>query len=245
MTQVEEAPKPLWWSWARENVIWILTTVPIALAGLRVLIVSRGEPETLRALLSNVNVFSLVLGTLLPTVPILVFWGWIAYIEWDKSRPKVNKITLPWPFTAWIYGPLAGIIMLMSPMTLIIHLVGLTIIVGAFLYRRRKGYPPGNAPLALGALALVLFGNTFVSSPQPWLPHEIITVKDSASEVGYVLSSDPRWTTYLAKNGPVKHVASADVISRQVCTFNNSKYARPIVTILSDKNDPTPPCPED
>lgn len=81
---------------------------------------------------------------------------------------------------------------------------------------------------------------------QPWLSAERIEVSSGISVVGYTLTEDDNWTTFLnASTRRVEYFRTAAVLSRQVCQVNSALLATPqspLIPLLNTKPAKLPTC---
>ncbi len=239
----------------------IVVIAPVTLAALRLLFFSGGDPVLLRVLISTLDVPTVVLGTLLPTMPVLL-WALIQPFNQDPGTIEkalgggrrarwLRRLLLflvmaiylaigPWPTTAWAVGAVvAGAV-----------LVALIWWVVSIVINRRAGRrwavalrPPAHGEyvsngfprwliFALSAPLLVVL----VFPTGFWLPQEVITLKgDPAQRVsGYVLEQDSGWVTFLKSDREVLVVRAQAIEARDVC--DQSRYDS-LITLLAGPGD--------
>lgn len=84
---------------APEHLALGLTLLAVGFVGLRILIVSRGDSDTLRALVQNLNVTAIVLATILPVVTtaalLLLVMGILAVLIPDEVLSPGKKKVSP------------------------------------------------------------------------------------------------------------------------------------------------------
>ena len=134
MTSAKRAvPSPT--EFIRSNLVWILGLVPIALAGLRIWTVSRGDTEVFLYLLKNLNVVQLILAIIIPLTPVMVFWSWVAWVDWQRRTPRAKQVEM---IPDWVDIPIfiavSGVVMWMPLFQLLFCILILIFIV----YRRRR-----------------------------------------------------------------------------------------------------------
>lgn len=130
-----------------EHLVLWLTLMAISFAALRILIVSRGDSDTLRALVQNLNVTAIVLATILPLVTTVV---WLAFVmvlmaaannarksnaqRQNTTLKRLNSVALV-TATAIIFGPpTIAICWFAMPMKYVIFAGVLTVLlVGVYL----------------------------------------------------------------------------------------------------------------
>jgi hypothetical protein len=224
----------------QQRSIWLWSLAPIFFAALRVLVVSRGDPETLRALVQNLNVTALVLATLLPVAATLAFWVMLpALLVRVAMRGQGSKgvtplfvliviltLILVWfamplrhiAFSAAIFGTIAAIMFCASRF----HRMNMKSVAKFF-----------QTGVALSVLALVVAA--FVSllgQSDMWLPKEQITVGNTETIPVYILSSDERWTTYMDDHHKVHIVSTPDITHRDAVGSSGSVWNKSLADFV-------------
>lgn len=198
-----------------EMSIWAWGLIAVGLVALRVVIVSRGNPETALALLQNLNVTAIVLATLVPFLAVAaVFLFCVAIVSfvrlyrnapkpltWDSDAQKgLSRHAL---FTIVLGVFVGATVHYAMPSLVLLQLAALASVVTLLEILRRKRHKVigclGNLVYALAIIAAVLYGTwQVVSQDRLWLPKERIDVGGWwDSGVVYILSSDEVWTKYL------------------------------------------------
>ncbi|WP_457135493.1 hypothetical protein [Mycobacteroides abscessus] len=207
-----------------EHTVLKLTLLAIGFVALRILIVSRGDSDTLRALVQNLNVTAIVLATILPLVTTTVVLAFVLAVlsGFNKSRDQngVGSIVA----TLVFLGPLtAAICWFAMPMKYLVF-AGILSVVMVLVYlgswRSDKFKQIFQAFGALYILVLLVAGLFIVvAQVGVWLPRERLTVGPSKTGTVYVLSSDEQWTKYLdGDTHKVRIVATNDVKQRESIT---------------------------
>jgi len=238
----------------REHIVWILGLVPFALAGMRILIISQGNVEVLTALLLDLNVVALVLGTLLPIVPTLSFWAIVYWFERRRRTTRADQ-SHPSPMASGWIGLAVGLILSAASFFTTLPNIGLLVfflVARGLRYvrdRRRHGEQfDDGAHIRLDMLNCVVLAivGSVVSIYTMWIPTEVINIKGHQPEVEYVLSSDREWTTHLAAysqgNGRLHIDKTSDVESRRPCSQVTRWFQRPIITFTYHPAQ-SPQCP--
>lgn len=230
-----------WLAFAKEHLVLFSTVVPLSVATIRILYASDGNPETLRALVTNIEILPLVLGTILPILPGVVFLISLEVIDWYFTKRKQDRPTIPtWVAFAWPYPVLVSIFL-----TPIFQLVLYASTAGVIsLFRRRSGMNYGRHAVKYrtvysGVAGLVILQALFAPS-SIWLPTEKIQIREEESMSGYVLSSDVRWTSFLGMRGTVEIFPTIDVVSRTPCSNDKNFIFMSIASILT--KDEYPAC---
>lgn len=188
---------------APEHTVLLLTLLAIGFVALRILIVSRGDSDTLRALVQNLNVTAIVLATVLPLVTTALVLAFVLAIlsGFNKNRREQNGASSIVAAVV-VLGPLAGAICWFAMPIRYFGVAGILSVVLILVYlgswRSEKFKQMFQA---LGALYIVvlLIAGLFIVIAQVgvWLPRERLTVEKSKTGTVYVLSSDEQWTKYL------------------------------------------------
>lgn len=235
-------------TWMRENLIWVIGLMPVILASFRLLVVAQGDTEALRALLANVNVLVLVLSTILPTVPSLVFWLAVWSWDWHRLQTAEKRFEVPqWVFTC--VSTIVAIVALNAmPLQLFLINIGILIAMLGYIWWRSKRDGRHAPKLRLnltGMLALLVINSVGIPLGPSWLPTEEIEVKGQPSVVGYVVSSDPRWFVYLERRGSVVTVPASNVETRTNCSVYRSTLNHPLIDLLGTTRKFAPRCPDE
>lgn len=200
--------------------------IPVGLAALKVIVVSGGDPQTLRALMQDLDVLALVLATFLPIGSTMFVWGY-AFWAWAgfkllgypfKERPTpdqqshMSRVVVVFPIVCVVVFWAMPVAFLIANAVIVLILVGI-----GLLHRIRRDAGPS-------AVLLVVSGFTFVGLVAAviiyplisgmWLPEERITVRGYAPDTGYVLFSDVRWTRYMDEDRRIVIVPSPSVLTR-------------------------------
>lgn len=216
----------------------IFAVAPFAFVAIRILFYSGGDFTLMRAITSNIDIAAAVLGTVLPVLPIGVFFA-IDAVLWDR-RPR------PLTWTAIRRRPAIPIL---AALTVVwFFLVGpwpfaqlylLALFVGAAAAalisrarrrsdRRRAGgeASQGSGENRRGTFLMVnLVGAAAMLIVLPaglWLPEEEIGLRDGDRFQGYVLDMTQEWATLVDDTdaGPeLRYIPTPDVQTRTACLF--------------------------
>lgn len=209
-----------------EHLVLWLTLVAIGFVAMRILIVSRGDSDTLRALVQNLNVTAIVLATILPLAGTAV---WLLYfvaiigthngVNKNKLRTGNGKPLL----AAVVVGtglaiPTVAITWYAMPTKYILISAALTIIlIAAIIGTRLRPIRLLSQATAITLIIGVPLAGLYIVITQVgvWLPREQLTVGKEKTGTVYVLSSDQEWTKYLdEQTHKVKIVSTKDVKKR-------------------------------
>jgi hypothetical protein len=233
-----------------EHRIWLWTLVPVAFVALRILVVSRGDSDTLRALVQNLNVPAIFLATILPfvSVGIVLFFAFVlvaASEQWLK-REQLAQQGKP---LEWLKNLLVGLVLVLPfagvlgwyamPMKYVIIagiMIGILVVVfvGSWLtgnFTRAFNVFGGFYVLCLTAASFVIL----LSQVGVWLPRERLTVNGSSTGIVYVLSSDDQWTKYLDEAHEVHIVPTKGVTHREPVTDQREWRNLTPSEVLSEK----------
>ncbi|TQJ30132.1 hypothetical protein [Microbacterium sp. SLBN-146] len=243
----------------------LVAVLPVAMAALRIVLYSGGDPVLMRVLIETLDVPTLLLGTLLPLLPLL-FWlalqplitdapltrqllrrtapnrnWWLVLII---ALPLLYVLVGPWPDTIetilWFGGALA---------------LGALTVWGVGVFRwRRAGHPwrtalrvrvtiasqPLGSVTHLLLVSVVLIVVIFAMPRGFWLPLESITA-DGADLTGYVLQSEDGWTTVMTEGRAIERFPAASVTSRTVC--DQGEYESLITVLVGGTAPLSSPCP--
>ena len=244
----EDNALPTLTTFVGRHITWVLSLLPFVLVGIKLLSNSGGDIEVFRYLLQDVNIVVLLMASIVPLIPIAVFWMWVMIIEWFISTPRSQ-----WriPFATWLVVPLIGgliaLLFFMSTGALIGCIVLVLFLIGSrwsirWLHRKDDVDPYENEPIRTEFLQIFMFAvmAALITAPSMWLPTEIVKVRNW-NYVGYVLSTSDQWTTLLERDKTIHVFQSSDVVSRKPCSRDNW-LIRPLNQIGSTKT-PNTPCP--
>ncbi|MEU7425969.1 hypothetical protein [Streptomyces sp. NPDC040750] len=98
--------------------------------------------------------------------------------------------------------------------------------------------------IALYSVTLLI---QFFGNAKPWVPAELISLKDKKAEVGYVISAGDSWTTVLTEDSRiVVRIPSAKITSRTICGLTKEGRVRTqtIYTYFRSGKPVYKPCPK-
>lgn len=233
----------------RNNILWCLGLLPFAIAAVNILSVSGGDPAIFGYLIKGLNIGSLVIGVILPLIPVFIIW---TALMWVIANP--HRLT---DWRAMVRLPGFALMLAVAISIATIQLGYLAIIVFSLIMwgswkgvaavrtacrRRARGplapavhAPPYDYPLLIAFLLLTSL-LSLIYMPYNWLPDESIKVKGAEPAMGKVLSWDEVWTTYLGLYGKVVIVHSDDVEWRHPCENSGSIVTQSINALPGDWN---------
>ncbi|ORM38164.1 hypothetical protein BFL43_01030 [Williamsia sp. 1135] len=198
--------------------------IPVLLAALKVVVVSGGDPQALRALVQDLDVLGLVLATFLPIGSTLLLWGFVFWaVAANKAVGKVDRAVGHTPEQNAYYTrlPVVSVIVVAvcywsMPVVFLVSNIGIVValtLLGVLFGRRER----------LWARSIYIFGIVLIVASiiiyplvsGMWLTAERISARNERPEVGYVLSSDVRWTRYMNEDRRVIIVSSSEVTRRE------------------------------
>lgn len=206
---------------------WVWGLAPVLFAALKVLVVSHGDPEALRALVQDLNVTALVLATVLPFGAVIAALATLTIVMRARTSggqsPSSGPVLvvallittiglLVWATPVWQFGAVIGFVAVA-----VLLYFGFRRI-GQWAQRTRPNGVPGM-PVIVSVLVVILalLAGPFVyliGGSGMWLPQERITVLGKTTSTVYVLSSDDRWTRYMDEGRKVHLVSTADITGR-------------------------------
>ena len=249
----------------REHALWILGLVPLALAAIKILVVSSGDPQVFNYLIRNLNVVQLVLSIGLPLLPLAGLWLVITYYDKTLSTLRPERAEASFWLTQLVVG--GGIAALLTmTLTFAVTTVGLVLLVlGArliskLIHKRRLAAladdesPPQLrtwrfAPLSFVA---VLFIQLLFNSSSSWISNEIVSFQDTnnhpTQKVAQVIEVAEPWTILLVKPTQIRIIETKKIVSREPCATSTSIWSRTVGSLLN-KLSPSPGtepvvCPE-
>jgi hypothetical protein len=219
-------------SFARSHLIWILGLVPLAFAGLRVIVASGGNAETLKSLVQDLDVTALVLASFLPFFGSVLFWFFLIVAITSKGRNTTSKSG--WLFMTSIVVVVVWVTMPLSYLLTNIAFV-FSILLMALASHLTTRWPIVKKTLVGIASIVIVFA--IISAPfvlaGMWLPKERITITGQSPVIGYMLSSDMRWTKYMDENDKIHIVASSAVLERESVDDTRAWYQQTLADLTS------------
>jgi hypothetical protein len=200
------------WKRPSEHLVLWLTIMAIGFVALRILIVARGDSDTIRALVQNLNVTAIVLATISPLVTTTV---WLVFVVLlltaannareanvqGKARKRLNSIAVVLA-TALLFGPpTVAICWFAMPMKYAIFAGILGVLLVIAYLGSWHGQQFRTVFQATGVLLfiVILVAGLYILIAQVgvWLPRERLLLGWWRTSIVYVLSSDEIWTKYL------------------------------------------------
>jgi hypothetical protein len=224
--QLREDPQPEK-TLDRTTLIWLLGLLPAIFACLRLMILARGNTETLKSLMQNLNVTALVLATIIPLGSSLLTW-WLFFSIIVRASPgrkpgrglSLVLLALIVGFIDFYAMPLRYILVnLVCFVLLVLCMLGV-------VFLRQIRHP--SAERINTGMAQV-WGVLFVAAPLlfwlssgVWLPKEKLTIGATSHEPVYVLSYDERWVKYMDESRVVQIAKTDPSTSRQMVGASKS-----------------------
>lgn len=259
----EEAEKNQRSKWLDFGIL--LASVPILLASLRILIFSGGDPVLMKVLVETLDIQTLLLGTVLPVLPMvlvpilqpLIYDGGMA----RKLMGTESKQRLWWFLAVAILvslfvllGPYPSALRTVRNLTIAI-LAGVLSTYVLFSIRalikkeslkgvlRSRFYWGSESsifrPIHLLMGPVVFLTVVFAQPSTMWLPLEQMVVKGQ-SHNGYVLEESGNWVTMLGKDKSVMRAPSASISKRVVC--DQGKHTSLLIIWFGDGDASVPKC---
>lgn len=223
-----------------ERPIWLWSLVPIIFACLRLIVVSRGDPETLRALVQNLNITALVLATVLPLGATLASWmlflaalGSVSNGEQKKGwRALFWLLLLPTLILVWFAMPLNHIV----ANTVVFATIVVILICWAISQHMKAKVAVTVFTAGAALWVVVVLIAPFIlllARSEMWLPKEQITVGSEVRSPVYVLSTDDRWTRYMDGDHEVHIVSTPAIADRQTVGTSDSIWHKTLAELFS------------
>ena len=206
----------------------------IGFVALRILIVARGDSDTIRALVQNLNVTAIVLATISPLLTTVVWLGFVVILltaannaRKTKAQGGKSNTALSVFFAALIFGPpTIAICWFAMPMKYAIFAAVLSVVLavaslGSF---HNHSFRPLFQVTGLLLLLTILVAGLYIVIAQVgvWLPRERLSLGWWRTGTVYVLSSDDVWTRYLDdETHKVRIVATETVKHREAITSDD------------------------
>src|SRR5690242_4497831 len=90
---------------AGRHLTWVLSLLPFLLVGIMMLRNADGDAEEFRFMLQNANIVQLLMASVVPLIPVAVFWLYAMIFEWLIITCRDQRIV---NFPEWIYAPSFG-----------------------------------------------------------------------------------------------------------------------------------------
>lgn len=220
--------------------------------------VSRGDVETLRSLVENLNVTSLVLATVLPLLTTAMTWWFLAYALTALARTSKRKRSnlFIWAVIVFVIDFFAMSVKYVVINASIIALMVGVVALGYFVGRRRPGTVVGRVVVFVVGHFSKAYAVAIVVAPiiiwlgflGVWMPQERLEIGRTTLAPVYVLSSDIRWTKYMDADHKVHLVPTPAIGRRQMIDRSHSVWNKTFSALLrgttvSSVPDPVVPPP--
>lgn len=233
------------------HLLAVLSMLAVTIAALRVLVVSGGDEATLRALLATLDVKTVMLATLVPLLPLVVFYV-CAYVEvsfwrgrWRTDSAVIRILRVVNPVIA------IGVLALIPWLSMLILATVVVVLAaghwGVNRVRVRRGRDKHraerywNAVIGLQVLALLV---TLFISRSMWLAPQVLVVRGQPPQIVYVLEKDTRQLTVLVHDTTrVLTIERDEVESLAFCSLERRTWPS-VASWLDGRSDRvTPRCP--
>jgi len=257
--------------WMRRSVTLLLSPVGLLLISVtRLMIVADYNATTATTIASSGGYVNTILGTVIPLVPLFLPYLAILLLIFRRFILGFMTFGAALLISPTRLAPLTALSRLVSDWDSTVSLVRHHLLVSAVVLVFIVVIDLMAFRHTLGRLSLVAFTLTLISVAfllpyiiyvypvprtgnyyaefmrQPWLSAERIEVNSGISVVGYTLTEDDNWTTFLnASTRRVEYYRTDAVVSRQVCQVNSDLLAAPqspLLPLLHTKPAKLPPC---
>jgi hypothetical protein len=217
-----------------------LTAAVFALVFVRLLVVSRGDAITARAILASAGPTEVVLGAVLTVLPGLLVVIAIV-IPWVFRMPLLaptSYMRVAWGFAVALVLLITGLMVVVGLYTQSLTSFGFGLAVAFVLgaavewsIRREAAKDPTQSvtpgqTTVLG-IAVVIFLSLISVGDEPWLPPEKVEVHGQDPLVGYVLDvSDTELVVLEDEDRKVTRLDLDDVESREICRLKTAVLNR-------------------
>jgi hypothetical protein len=236
----------------------------LIISAARLLIVANYSPATAATIASSAGYVDVLLGTVIPLVPIFAPYLALGLLFANRVIPSIltflvaalvsptavsqsgalTLIRTDWDLIAAWVGSHLWILILAIP-------AGLLGAAAFFSFRFIVFLRTAAAPVA----SILLFPYVFQLYPlpfngsfyaqllrQPWLPAERITLTTRQNVIGYTLSSGSDWFIVLMDNSrTIFYYHSKEVASQQVCRIGRAPRTKPLIPLVHTAAQ-IPPC---
>lgn len=196
----------------------VFGVLPIALCSMRVMVLARGDYNSLRMLVQNLDVKALVLATLLPIGGTILFWTQFAIFIFAAAKDtseQYKRLLVTW-FICLLPITIIALWAATSKRQLVINIVILVVFLSAIVVGSWTQGALRTLLVWLCALAMVgglLWGFvSVVTQSDLWVPFERIALEGGSVVEGYVLSVDEEWTRYMDSRDRSIHIVHTDKV---------------------------------
>ncbi|BBY75738.1 hypothetical protein MPRF_26370 [Mycolicibacterium parafortuitum] len=235
-------------AWTPERMYWLLGLVPASLVALQILIAAKGDPNTLRSLVQNLNITAIFLATVLPFALVVLAFLCLSVALTELSSCRRMRANDPMnPALANALTRLGGAIALgllvtalsvatmpsiLFVTTLVICTTWLGLYMGGDSKHRFTTLFQAIVPVYL--FAVMAAGVVFVLTSGMWLPREELTFGRAQTGAVYVLSSDSEWTKYLDEaTNSVEIVVTKYVTKREIMPDDDNWTNQTVAELIS------------
>jgi hypothetical protein len=221
----------------REHLALLVTGVVLLTVGLRVLAATRGDASGALALLQNADPVEVVLGMGIQLLPLVPLAGAALVIAFHPSAalggadgPRV-AVAFVLNAIGWALAALALLVPNRVSAYVGIGVGAALVLLSRSMDRRastRHEAPSGRWGSVLRGsrqAALIFTGAVYLIlalSPTMWLPREIISHRNGARRVGFVLRADADRTVILTSDSRrVRHLATSSIRRREICVLRD------------------------
>ena len=226
---------------------WLLGLIPVFLACLQLMIVARGDAETLRSLVQNLNVTALLLSTTLPLATTILTWIYFFTLVTRMARPEGERLKGFWRSVVFLIV-IAVIDFIAMPADYGTYNLAIfaAFVVSIFVARAANRRPDGgrfNRAVKIVSVAspriwaAVLLGGPVIiwlCFLGVYLPQERLTIGSVDHEPVYVLSVDDRWTKYMDAAHKVHIVSTPSVQGREMVGTAHSSWRKTPLELTGD-----------
>ncbi len=196
----------------------VFGVLPILLCAMRVMIVARGEFNSLRTLVQNLDVKALVLATLLPVGGTVMLWVQFALFMLLVAKDTLQqyKRILGTSFVCLLPFTIAILGIGTPTRQLLINIALLVLLIIALIAANRMRGMLRSLIIWLCAIGMMVgvaaVVGTVVTQSDLWVPFERIALEDGPVVEGYVLSVDEEWTRYMDSSDRSIHIVHTDKV---------------------------------
>ncbi len=229
-------------SWLGDNIAWVLGLLPFVAAILRVYIFSGGDQAILVAILSELNITSLVLTGVVHSLPIVVVTLGSYYAIKMQARNILKFVVI-----CSTFGLAAC---MLAPVTELWGAASISIVVPILVFvtardarRKNMKYP---AEVWLISLTFTVIVSSSVSGNADWIRTEQIEVADEASRVAFVVDEQDDALVVVWDGRGVERVLTDDIRQRAICTRDrDSRLTYEVLTRKAEAGSGTVRCDPD
>lgn len=222
-SESREWSRILHWPWVRENALWLVGLIPVALVCYRIFYVSGGDPVSMRLLVTNLDVVQIAVVTVLSLLPVGLFYAGLVVLErvfFDVPGENLPAWACPIGLGASFIG---FILMNRSAANWILIGLGVFVVLALVVSYFVKKHGGPRLVIFGGAIVVLSVIQALIASSDHWLPAENVLNNAGDVRTGFVVDESEGEVTIQWYRGPMEVIEGAQIASRSFCTFEKDR----------------------